>query len=190
VASLAAEVRSAASGLIALVRGRPAWADGFDLTVRGFVRSFAAPLAALPLAVADTAIYHRAVGAPLAGPALLSAGLAHLLDAFGFAALLAAIAGPLRFKPGYAAFVIVDNWATLFLNVILSGVSLLALGGADGMTVFAWTALLLLGVSVALTWRIARETLTHELAPLVLVVVLSIGWSALADRVAQALFGV
>ena len=118
---------------------------------------------------------------------LWSAGLAHLIDALGFPLLLAFVAAPLRVKGGYAAFVIVNNWAALYLNGLLLACSSLTLLGADGVAAFSWASLLLLCLSVALTWRIARETLARELAPIVLVVVLAVAWGAMADEAAKRL---
>jgi hypothetical protein len=191
--ALAAEARSAGEGLVGLVRGRAGWDARFRFTTDGFLRSFAAPLAALPLAVVDAALFARA-GAGLAtgaatGRLLLSAGAAHLLDAFGFPVLLALIAAPLRFEAGYAAFVTVNNWATLYLNLALTAAATLLLLGAGGASAFSVAALALLCLSVALVWRIGYATLTRELGPLVLLVLLSVVWSTLAEQLSRAVFG-
>ena len=185
MSALAAEARSAGGGLVRLVRADPAWADRFAFTTGGFVRSFAAPLVVLPLYIAAVALVDRGAS----GRALWGAGTAHLIDAFGFPLLLAAIAAPLRFKAGFAAFVTVNNWATLYLNIALALASLLTLLGPDGLQAFSWASLVLLCLSVLLVWRIARETLSFELAPIVLVVVLALGWSAFADEVSRRLVG-
>ena len=179
------EARAAASGIVRLVRGDPAWAEGFDFTTAGFVRSFLAPVVALPLYVAAVALVER----PAADAMLWQAALAHLLDTFGFPLLLALISGPMRFKAGFAAFVTVSNWAALYLNMALAAASLFALLGPPGGQAFSWCSLLLLCLSVLITWRIARETLSHELAAIVLVVVLSLAWGAFADVGAQRLIG-
>ena len=184
-AASAAEARAAASGLVRLLRWRADWADSFTFSTGGFIRSFLGPLLALPLYVAAVALVEHAPA-----PAVLwGAGVAHLVDGFGFPLLLAAISAPLRFKPGYAAFVTVNNWAALYLNILLALASLLTLLGPDGEQAFSWATLVLLCLSVALVWRIARETLTHELAPIVLVVVLSLAWGALADQAARWVVG-
>jgi hypothetical protein len=130
-----------------------------------------------------------AAGLQAGGGGLWSAALAHLVDTLGFPLVLAALAGPLRFKGGYLAFVVVSNWATLYLNLLLLAATLLTLLGADGTTVFSWLSLLLLCLSVVLTWRIARETLSHEAAPVALVVVLDVAWGVLADELSRRLIG-
>ena len=187
---IATQARAAGSGLVRLFRGGADWASAFEFTTDGFVRSFAAPLLALPLYVGAVAVVGRSgAGLTAADASLWSAGLAHLIDALGFPLLLAFIAGPLRAKEGYAAFVIVNNWAALYLNVVLLACSPLTLLGADGVAAFSWASLLLLCLSVALTWRIARETLTHELAPIVLVVVLAVASGAMADEAAKRMLG-
>lgn len=186
----AGEAFAAAGGLARLLRGDAAWPQRFDFTTSGFLRSFAAPLLALPLAVLGTALYLRATtGAAAPQAALMSTAAGQLIDAFGFPLLLALISGLLRFKAGYAAFVTVNNWAELYLNLMLTAAAPLALLGPGGASVFAFAALAMLCLSVVLVWRIARETLTHELAPIVLVVVLSVAWSTLADTLSHAMFG-
>ena len=185
MSAFAVEARAAGSGLVRLVRAEPSWAAEFAFTTGGFLRSFAAPVAVLPLYVAAVALVDRGASVQ----ALESAGAAHLIDAFGFPLLLAAIAGPLRFKAGFAAFVTVNNWAALYLNIALALCALLALLGPAGIEAFSWISLLLLCLSVLIVWRIARETLSHELAAVVLVVVLSVAWSAFADEVARRLLG-
>ena len=187
--ALVADARRAGRGLAGLLRGRPGWEAGFAFSTDGFLRSFAAPLLGLPLYVAATALVVRS-GAKLEdGGSLFSAGLSQLIDGLGFPLVLALAAGPLRLKDGYAAFVIASNWASLYLNLLLLAASLLALAGADGMALFGWASLLILSASIFVTWRIAHETLTRELAPLVLVVLGAVGWGVLADEVARKLLG-
>ena len=185
MASLVAEARAAARGLVRLVLADPAWGDDFAFTAGGFVRSFAGPLAALPLYVMAVALVDRGSGTA----SLWAAGAAHLIDALGLPLLLAAVARPLRFEAGYAAFVTTTNWAALYLNAFLTLAALLTLLGPDGSRLFAWASLLLLAASVLVVWRAGRETLSHEIAPRALVVVLSIAWSAVADDLARRLLG-
>ena len=188
--AVASEARAALGGLVRLMRGGRDWDAAFTFTAAGFVRSFAAPLLALPLYVLATAVVERSGAGSGAGSlALWSAGAAHLLDAFGFPLLLALLAGPLRFKGGYLAFVVVNNWAGLYLNVLLLAASLFTRLGSGGIKVFSWSSLLLLCLAVALTWRIARETLSAEAAPLALVVVLDVAWGVLAELASQRLLG-
>lgn len=183
--ALTLEARAAASGIVRLVRGDAAWDQGFDFTTAGFVRAFVGPVLALPLYVAAVALVEH----PTSDAVLWQAAAAHLLDTFGFPLLLAAISGPMRFKAGFAAFVTVINWAALYLNVALLAAALLALLGPPGEQAFSLCSLVLLCLSVLITWRTARETLSHELAPIVLVVVLSLAWGAFADLGAQRLIG-
>jgi hypothetical protein len=188
--ALASEARTAPAGLLQLIRGGRSWDAAFQFSAASFVRSFAAPLAALPLYVLAVAVVDRsAAGLQEGGTGLWSAALAHLVDTLGFPLVLAALAGPLRFKGGYLAFVVVSNWATLYLNLLLLAAALLTVLGADGATVFSWLSLALLCLSVVLTWRIARETLSHEAAPIALVVVLDVAWGVLADEVSRRLIG-
>jgi hypothetical protein len=188
VTALASEARAAPAGLLRLFRGGRDWDAAFAFTAESFLRSFAGPLLALPAYLLAVAVVERSGFGGAEAGGLWSAALAHLLDALGFPLLLATIAGPLRLKAGYLAFVVVYNWAALYLNLLLLAASLLVLLGADGAVAFSWASLVLLCLSVALTWRIARETLTHEVAVLALVVVLEVAWGVLAGEVARQLF--
>jgi len=174
---------NAGRGALALAALRPDWTSFYDLTPGGFIRSFFAPAMALPLSVFSAGLLARNVAkthdVPI--PDLWSAGIAHILDAAAFPALIALLSRPLQIAKGYGPFIIVTNWASLFLNVVLAAASLLALAGADGLQGFQWIGIVVLGVWVFFVWRSARLLLSKEIAPVLLIVVLSIGISALAE---------
>jgi hypothetical protein len=120
---------------------------------------------------------------------MAAAALAHLLSALGYPALIAAIARPLGVGAGYAGFVIIVNWASLFLNVGLAAASLLTFGGQVGFNLFSLIWLALLGVSLFITWRAAHETLSPEVPVALLMVVLSVGVDVLADQISTFAVG-
>ncbi len=183
---LAEQAASAGRGLVRLIAARADWPRYFDLSTTGFLRSFVGPVLALPLHLFAFAVVERTL---LGGKTMPTAdfgwvALAHLVDMIAFPLLIAVLARPLRIGGGYPAFVIVINWASLFLNLVFAGAALLALGGAQGVEMFRFVYLILLCFSVFFVWRSGRLTLSREVAPVLLVVVLSVAVSAGADQVA------
>jgi hypothetical protein len=183
------EIFNAGRGALALAALRPDWTSFYDLTPGGFIRSFFGPAIALPFYVFSAGLVARNVAKTVNVPLgdLWSAGLAHILDAASFPALIFLLARPLQIAKGYGAFIVVTNWASLFLNAILAAASLLALAGANGLQAFRVMSLVVLCVWIFFTWRAARLLLTKEIAPVLLIVVLSIGIGALADTAADGL---
>ena len=187
--SLTADAVRAGRGVLAVMAGDPAWPKRFDLTAAGFWRSFFGPALALPLYVFSSALVTRALmdGHPVPASLLWGAAAARTLEAMAFPLLIALIARPMRIGAGYGAFVIVTNWASLYLDLLLALVSLLALGGHDGLQAFSLLIPILLCLSVFFVWRAGRIALSHEVAPVLLVVVLSVAVSAAADEIVQLL---
>jgi hypothetical protein len=182
VPSLTREAADAAWGLAGLVRGRPDWGLGFDPTARGFVRSFLAPALALPFYLLTAAMIARTSSPESGSGALWAAGLSDVLDALAYPLVVAAFARPLGIGAGFSAFVVVINWASLFLNPLLALFSFALLFGRVGSAVFGTATLVLFALSIFVTWRAARETLSPELAPALLMVVLSVGVGVLCDQ--------
>ncbi len=178
------EIVQAGIGLGRLLWFNPRWAEGFDFSLRGFLHSFYGPLLALPFYVFYIAMVQATQAAErgVSWVILAVAAGEHLLDAFGYLLLIAVIARPLRVGPGFSAFATVMNWGSLLLNAAIAVGSLMLMAGEDGLATFQLYAFLLVCISVFLVWRAARETLTREFAPLLLVVILSIAWSAAVDQ--------
>jgi hypothetical protein len=118
------------------------------------------------------------------------AGVSHTLNTIAFPALIAAAAKPLGIGEGYAGFIIVVNWASLFVSVAAAAGSLLNVFGETGFGLFIFTWLILFGLSLFITWRASREILSQEIPIALLMVVLSVGVSALIDQVCGFAFGV
>ena len=188
--ALAAESVAASQGLVRLITFNPRWAEGFDASTAGFLRSFIAPLLALPLYLPVAQVLaEKLEKVPSDSTSLAAAGVAHLINALGFPALVGLWAKPLGFQSGYAGFVVVTNWASLLLNALLALATLAVFAGEPGVELFKMLALGLFGLSIFITWRAARETLTAEIAHILLVVVLSVALSALSDEAATWLIG-
>jgi hypothetical protein len=181
------EIFNAGRGALALAALRPDWTSFYDLTPGGFIRSFFGPAIALPLYVFSAGLVARNVAATANVPIgeLWSAGLAHVLDAAAFPALIFLLGRPLQIAKGYGAFIVATNWTSLFLNAILAAASLLAFAGADGLKAFQLMSLVVVCVWIFFTWRAARLIMTKEIAPVLLIVVLSIGIGAFADAAAD-----
>ncbi len=181
------EIFNAGRGALALAALKPDWTSFYDLTPGGFIRSFFGPAIALPFAVFCAGLVARNMAgtADVPIPDLWSAGVAHVLDAAAFPGLIFLLARPLQIAKGYGAFIVVTNWASLFLNAILAAAALLVFAGADGLEGFRLISLVVLCVWIFFTWRAARMLLTKEIAPVLLIVVLSIGIDALADTAAD-----
>lgn len=180
------EIFNAGRGGLALAALRPDWTSFYDLTPGGFIRSFFGPAIALPLYVFGAGLVARNLAGTANVPigALWSAGAAHILDAAAFPALIAVLARPLQIVKGYGAFIVVTNWMSLFLNAILAAASLLAFAGADGLRAVEVVSLVVVCFWIFFTWRAARLLLTKEIAPVLLIVVLSIGIGTFSDTAA------
>jgi hypothetical protein len=183
-AALTREIAQTGRGLVRLVRYDPAWPDGFDLSSIGFFRSFFAPLLALPFTLVVAALAVSDGGAkPFTTGVLVAAGLAHLFGAVAFPVLVALFARPFGLTGGYAAFVILVNWASLFLNVAACAAAALTPFGKTGLGLFGFFWILLFLTQFYVIWRAARETLSADYAPAVLMVVLSVAVGAASDQV-------
>jgi hypothetical protein len=183
------EIFNAGRGALALAALRPDWTSFYDLTPGGFIRSFFGPAIALPLYVLGVGLVARNMAGTATVPIgdLWRAGLAHILDTAVFPALVALLARPLQIVKGYGAFIIATNWTSLFLNAILAAASLLTFAGAYGLRAVQVISLIVVCVWIFFTWRAARLLLTKEIAPVLLIVVLSIGIGAFADAAADGL---
>ena len=184
--SLTREVSDAAWGLIALLRHREDWSLGFDPTARGFVRSFIAPALALPFYLMTSAMIARATHVTGAGP-LWADGLSDVMDALAYPLVVAAFARPLKLGGGFTAFIVTINWASLFINLLLAASSVALMFGREGAAVFSTATLILFALSIFITWRAARSALTEELAPALLMVVLSVAVGVLCDQAGRDL---
>lgn len=193
-ARIGAEVGDAGRSVLRLLRFDPLWAEQLDLSADGFLRSFWAPLLALPLNLLVIDAWARAQGSAVQHPSLFGAAVSHLFDAFAFPIVLAVLARPTGITTGYGALVILANWAGLFLNVALAvaALPLLLLGGGSAAA-FSFVALLLSGGYIFALWRAGRETVGRPptggsgavgpVGPVLMVVVLAVGVGSVADRV-------
>lgn len=184
-AALTREIAGAGKSLVRLIRYDPDWPLGMDFSSRGFVRSFFAPLLALPFTLVFAAIVLTTGGAQPVTPAILwAAALSHVFNVAGYTILVGLMARPLGFAAGYGAFIILVNWATLFLTLALCVLAGLSFVGEPGIVVqrVLWFALFML--SLFITWRAGRETLSADVGPPLMMVVLSVAVGMGSDQAA------
>lgn len=179
-AALTREISDAGRGVARLIRYDPRWTDSFDPTVGGFLRSFFAPVLALPFLIVVTALLQPFTPDAHGPRELWGVAIAQLTNAVAYPVVLGLLARPLDFGAGYSGFIVVVNWSNLFAAVATAGAAaLLPLGGL-GLFGFIWLAVF--AASLFVIWRAARETLARDVAPALLAVVLWVGLGALTDH--------
>lgn len=189
-AELTREIADAGRCLVRLGRFDLIWHEGLDITRAGFVRSFFAPVFALPFHLVFAALVTSGGGAePIPVRALLVLSLAHLINVLGFPALVAVFARPLGFSGGYPAFVILNNWACLFFNMAMCAIAPLTLLGQRGFDIMGMVWMVLFALRVFITWRAARTTLGTDFAPALLMIVLLVTVDLGADKIGSVLLG-
>ena len=188
--ALTREIADAGVGVGRLIRYDPRWPEGFTPTTGGFLRSFLGPLLGLPFyLVVQAAMLAGGTDVPMQRM-MWAAGLSDVLNTLAFPILIAAFARPLGIGEGYAGFIIIVNWASLFVNICTAAAAVLTLGGETGHDLFTFVWLILFGGALFITWRAARETLSPEIPIALLMVVLSVGVGVLIDQVTGYAFGV
>ena len=184
-AALSREIGGAGRGVLRLARFDPRWPEDFDFSATGFYRSFFAPVLALPFNLVLAALAASEGGArPLTATLLWAAALTHVFTALGFPLLVAAFARPFGFTVGYAGFIVLVNWANLFINLALCAVSPLTLLGKAGFGLFSFFWMVLSLLQIFMIWRSARMTLSTELPPALLMVVLWVAIGVVSDQAA------
>jgi hypothetical protein len=132
------EVGRSLRGAAALISRRPDALAAFDITGRGFTRSFAAFVFTIPAFVVAVALERRGLGLDVEGlavfdhlPLLALVGVAHLGS---LAALQLAMAYVLRggaLAMRYVPFAIATNWIAIFGNLALALPAALFLMGLE-----------------------------------------------------------
>lgn len=188
-AGLGREMADASVGVVRLIRYDPRWPDRFDPTAGGFLRSFLAPIIGLAIAAAVTAFFSRLAspGEAVDPRSLWAAGVSQIIGLVAYPAVVAMLARPLGIGAGYGAFIVVVNWASLFLNVAMSVAGSLLL--FKGMGFFGLVWMILFGGGLFVIWRAAREALSPEIPLALLMVVLWVGLGVLSNRLGAVVVG-
>lgn len=182
------EVAASLPTLGRLLVGREDWDAELRADGGALARSFLGAAAGLPFALyADgplrTAMNMRA--ATSLAPVWVETA-SYAVSLFGFPLLLALLVARLGGGGGLGRFVVGYNWLQLWLNL---AVAALALGLSAGLPVITLpvVGITLTGVSLFLTWRLARETLTGEFGLSLAVAMLSIAVEVGADQLVRTL---
>ena len=179
---LIADMVATGRALIRLMRFDPNWHDGLEVTSASFLRSFVGMLLGLPFSLAGAMVLARATGdkRDITTYGLVAALAGYLVNGLVFPLLVGLAARPLGIRQGYAGFIIVFNWAALFLSILVAASTLLVVVG--GVTAFTFANLVIWALSLFTTWRAAKETLTGEIGITLLMVVLSVAVGAGSDQ--------
>ncbi len=185
--NLARDALRAARGAVRLIRFDPAWAEDFDLSGLGFIRSFFAQALRAPLAILFTCVLARAAGEEITRDLILQTATALGLSLVGYT-LVVWIATRVTGLPNWQAFVVLVNWGDLVFAGVMTVVSSLAVFGEPGGIAAQLIWLMLAApVQILFLWRAAREPLSADVPATVLLIVLDIAVSVAADQVAARL---
>ena len=160
------EVNRSFKGTLELLNSRTEGLKSFDLSERGFWRSFAAILLTLPAYIVSLAFERLRLGLlqpdhPLLGNLWLDlvVAFAHIA---GFVALPVAmiwVARMLRVTKGYVPFVIVTNWITVIGQLVLALPAMLLLLGWATPALASMFSLAFAIIVLKLQWFATKATL-------------------------------
>ena len=192
----AEEVNRSLRGTLDLLNRRAEGLQAFDMTERGFWRSFAAIWLTLPAYVVTLALERLRLGLLQPERALLdSVGLDFVValgQAASFIALPVAmifVARALRLTDRYVSFVIVTNWITVTGVLVLSLPAILLLAGWATPELAMLFSLAFAIVILRLQWFATKVTLGVSGAFALGIVALGIGLDVAISQVMEAAIG-
>lgn len=156
-----------------MVRGEPEWRGLFDDSRLGLVRSFLAPVLALPFDLLALAVLRRGAPWPKLEMELWSGTAVTVGVAAGYPLVMLAVTRAFGFSLGLRLFIITLNWAFLaldLLNMCLTPTALL-----DFTLYAALEFLFVLPLTLFVVWRAVDETLSTEWRVKLMCVVLYVG---------------
>jgi hypothetical protein len=175
------EVNRSFRGTLDLLNSRAEGLKAFDMSERGFWRSFAALWLTLPAYVVSLAFERLRLGLLQPDRSLLDNFWVDLVVAFGhvagFLALPVAmiwIARWFRLKKAYVPFVIVTNWISVIGMLVLSVPAMLMLLGWAPPGLASLFSLAFAVIIVRVQWFATKSTLSLASLPALGVVVLGI----------------
>jgi hypothetical protein len=156
-----------------MARGEPEWRALFEDSRAGLVRSFLAPLLALPFDLLALAVLRRGEPWPKLEMELWAGAATTVMVAAGYPLVMLAVTRAFGFSLGLRLFIIVLNWAFLALdlfNMILTPTALL-----DFSLYASIEFMLLLPLTFFVIWRATDETLSTEWRVKLMCTVLYVG---------------
>ena len=185
--SLARDSLRAARGVLRLILFNPAWAEDFDLSRLGLVRSFFAQGLRAPLVILFACALARAAGDEITRNLMFQAAAALAIGVVGYT-LVVWIALRLLKLPNWGAFIVLVNWSDLVFATVMTAVSSLTVFGENGGIAVQLIWLMLAApMQILFLWRAARVTLQADVGATVLLIVLNIAMSVGADQLAALL---
>ncbi|MGO4707182.1 hypothetical protein AB4072_15570 [Microvirga sp. 2MCAF38] len=192
----AEEVNRSLKGAIDLLHSRTEGLQAFDMSERGFWRSFAAIWLALPAYVVSVALERLRLGLLQPDRALLGSIWVDLVVALGFAASFLAlplamiwISRKLHKTDRYVPFVIVTNWITVLALLALSiPALLLVVGWATPALASVFTVAFAI-ILMRLQWFATKETLGVSAGLAFGIVVIGVVLNLIIDGITRTLIG-
>lgn len=173
-------------GVWRMVRGEPEWRALFDDSRAGLLRSFLAPVLALPFDLLALAVLRRGEPWPKLEMELWAGTATTVLVAAGYPLVMLGVTRAFGFSLGLRLFIIVLNWAFLALdlfNMILTPTALL-----DFQLYASIEFMLLLPLTFFVIWRATDETLSTEWRVKLMCTVLYVGVLTGAQVLADVAF--
>ncbi|MET0531507.1 MAG: hypothetical protein ABW003_24775 [Microvirga sp.] len=174
------EVNRSFKGTIDLLNSRSEGLKSFDMSERGFWRSFSAIWLTLPAYIISLAIAHMRLGAVPDGALLDNlwvdavVALGHVGGYIALPLAMVFIARSLRLSSRYVPFVIVTNWISVIGLLVLSVPAMLLLLGWATPPLASLFSLAFAVVLVRIQWFATKETLGLSSLPALGIVLLGI----------------
>lgn len=152
------EITGSLSGAWRLARFDPSGMNDFDLSIRGFWRSFGAAFVVLPVYIYFVAVNFDGTDATTAWFVIVKA-LAYAAAWAAFPIVMVGLAQVLNLKANYVPFIIASNWASVLQVLLFIPVNTLAAfngleSDATGLLYFLTTVIVLV-----YQWFVARTAL-------------------------------
>lgn len=159
----------------------------FNASRQGFWRSFFAAVLIAPAAFLITALQIDKA-AVQAGPLRIALieGLAYVILVFAYPVAVHPLCRLLDREPNYITYVIAYNWAGVIQNLLVLLVALLAHSGGLPSTAANLVELAITGVTLVMSWYIAKTALRVPGGMAVALVVVDLVISLVVDGIAEA----
>lgn len=166
------------AGALQILSGRPEGLNRLDTSLEGFWRSFAVVVVVAPIAFLTLVGQEplptdpNAVVVPLTAARVLLYGVTLLVDWFAFPLVFALLAPAFGLGSRYVPFVVARNWASIVISAIVAIVHMLRIFGLLPIAVLPYAFLVVLAITLRLSFVLVRTTLSVSIAMALPIVVL------------------
>lgn len=166
------------AGALQILSGRPEGLNRLDTSLEGFWRSFAVVVVVAPIAFLTLVGQEplptdpSAVVVPLTAARVLLYGVTLLVDWFAFPLVFALLAPAFGLGSRYVPFVVARNWASIVISAIVAIVHMLRIFGLLPIAVLPYAFLVVLAITLRLSFVLVRTTLSVSIAMALPIVVL------------------